>query len=66
MPENWNRLEDIALQHSKNNVIISDAQYYILVKLISTVGSIHLFKITGKLTPKHVKLKETYYGISEK
>ena len=36
---------------------ISDAQYYVQVKLCRTVGSIHLFKITEKLTHKHVTLK---------
>ena len=36
---------------------ISDAQYYVPVKLCRTSGSIHLFKITGKLIPDHVKLK---------
>ena len=38
-------------------VFISDAQYYVPVKLCRTAGSIHLFKITGKLIPEHVKLK---------
>ena len=38
-------------------LFISDAQYYVPVKLSRTAGSIHLFKITGKLTPEHVKLK---------
>ena len=38
-------------------LFISDVQYYILVKLCRTAGSIHLFKITGKLTPEYVKLK---------
>ena len=28
----------------------SDAQYYVPVKLCRAAGSIHLFKITGKLT----------------
>ena len=37
-------------------LFISDDQYYVPVKLCRTVGSIHLFKITGKLTPEHVKL----------
>ena len=32
-------------------LFISDVQYYVLVKLCKTVGSIHLFKITGKVTP---------------
>ena len=33
-------------------------QYYIPVKLCRTAGSIHLFKVTGKLVPEHVKLKK--------
>ena len=36
-------------------MFLSDAQYYVPVKLCRTAGSIHL--ITGKLTPKHIKLK---------
>ena len=40
-------------------LFISDAQYYVPVKLCRTAGSkIHLFKITGKITPKHIKLKK--------
>ena len=39
---------------------ISDVQYYVLVKLWKTAGSIHLFKITGKLTPDKVKLNKHY------
>ena len=31
---------------------ISDAQYYVPVKLCRPAGNRHLFKITGKLTPK--------------
>ena len=38
-------------------LFISDAQYYVQVKLCRTAGSIYLFKITGKLTPEHIKLK---------
>ena len=38
-------------------LFISDVQYYVLVKLCRTAGSIHLFKITGKLIPKHFKLQ---------
>ena len=38
-------------------LLISDAQYYIPIKLCKTAGSIHLFKIIGKLTPEHIKLK---------
>ena len=38
-------------------LFISVAQYYVPVKLCRTAGNIHLFKITGKLTPENVKLK---------
>ena len=41
-------------------LLISDVQYYILVKLCKTAGSIHLFKIAGKLTPDKVKLNKHY------
>ena len=41
-------------------LFISDVQYYIPVKLCKTAGSIHLFKITGKITMDKVKLN-TYY-----
>ena len=38
-------------------LFISIAQYYVLVKLCKTAGSIHLFTIMGKLIPEHVTLK---------
>ena len=38
-------------------LFISDTQYYVPVKLYRTAGSMHLFKITGQLTPKHIELK---------
>ena len=38
-------------------LFISDTQYYVPVKLCRTARSIHLFKITGQLTPEHIKLK---------
>ena len=41
-------------------LFISEVQYYVLVKLWKTAGSIHLFKITGKLTPDKVKLNKHY------
>ena len=43
-------------------LFISDAQYYIPVKLCRTASSIHLFKITRKLIPEHVKLKKNIMG----
>ena len=39
-------------------LFISDAQYYVLIKLCRTAGSIHLFKIMGMLTPENVNLKQ--------
>ena len=36
----------------------SDVQYYVPLKLCRTGDSIHLFKITGKLLPEHVKLNK--------
>ena len=38
-------------------LFILDTQYYVPVKLCRTVGSIQLFKITGKLTPEQITLK---------
>ena len=44
-------------------LFISDVQYYVLVKVCKTAGSIHLFKISGKLRIDKVKLNKHYYGI---
>ena len=41
-------------------LFISDVQYYVLVKLCKMVGSIHLFKISGKLMIDKVKLNKHY------
>ena len=41
-------------------LFISDMQYYVLVKMCKTAGSIHLFKITGMLNPDKVKLNKHY------
>ena len=41
-------------------LFISDIQYYILVRLCKTAGSIYLFKITGRLTTDKVKLNKHY------
>ena len=38
----------------------SDVQYYVPIKLCKTAGSIHLFKITGILTPDKVKINKYY------
>ena len=38
-------------------LFISDVQYYGPIKLCKTAENIHRFKITGKLTPEHVKLE---------
>ena len=41
-------------------LFISDVQYYIPVKLWRTAGSIHLFKITGRLPIDKVRLNKHY------
>ena len=41
-------------------LFISDVQYYVPIKLSKTTGSIHLFKITGILTPDKVKLNKHF------
>ena len=47
----------------KRMLFISDIQYYVSIKLCKTSGSIHLFKITGILTPDKVKLNNITFGI---
>ena len=51
--------------HLFSNVVkvmlfVSDAQSYVLVKLCKEAGSIHLFKLVGKLTPECVTLKRNW------
>ena len=41
-------------------IFISDVQNYIPIKLCKTAGSIHLFKITGILKAKNIKLNKNY------
>ena len=41
-------------------IFISDVQNYVPIKLCKTVGSIHLFKIIGKLKAKKIKLNKNY------
>ena len=36
----------------------SDVQYYVPVQLCRTVGSVHLFRIRGKLLPEHVNFNK--------
>ena len=51
--------------HRFSNIVkivlfISDVQHYIPIKLCKTSGSLHLFKITGTLTPENIKLNRNY------
>ena len=51
--------------HRFSNIVkiilfISDVQHYIPIKLCKTSGSLHLFKITGPLTPEDIKLNRNY------
>ena len=41
-------------------LFVSDIQYYIPVKLCKTAGSIHLFRIAGKIMTDKVKLNKYY------
>ena len=41
----------------KITLFISDTQYYVAIQLCRMAESIHLFKITGMVTPENVKLK---------
>ena len=41
-------------------IFISDVQNYIPIKLCKTASSIHLFKITGTLKAKNIKLNKNY------
>ena len=54
--------------HRSSNVVkimifISDVQTYVPIKPCKTAGSIHLFKITGTLKAKNMKLNKTIYGM---
>ena len=42
---------------AKIMLFIPDTKYYGPIKLCKMAGSIHLFKITGMLTPKNINLK---------
>ena len=39
-------------------LFITDAQYYVPIKICRIVSSMHLFKTTGKLLHEHVKLNK--------
>ena len=41
-------------------LFISDVQHYIPIRLCKTSGSLHLFKITGTLTPEDIRLNKNY------
>ena len=41
-------------------IFFSDVQNYVPIKLCKAAGSIHLFKITGTLNVKNIKLNKIY------
>ena len=43
---------------TKVMLFISDRQSYVLVNLCKIAGSIHLFRITGRLTPECIRFKK--------
>ena len=51
--------------HRFSNIVkivlfISDEQHYVPIKICKTSGRLHLFKITGTLTPEDLKLNRNY------
>ena len=44
----------------KTMIFISDVKNYVPIKLCKAAGSIHLFKIIGKLKAKNIKLNKNY------
>ena len=51
---------------TKVMLLILDIQLYVPVNLCKIAGSIHLFKIRGKLTPESIKFKENWiWGVLE-
>ena len=41
-------------------LFISNTRSYVPIKLCRIAGSIHLFRIRGRLTPEHVRLKKNW------
>ena len=59
------RKSEFCRGHRFSNIVkivlfISDVQHYIPIKLCKTSGSLHLFKVTGTLTPEDIKLNRNY------
>ena len=48
---------------TKVMLIISNTQSYVPIALCKIAGSIHLFKIRGRLNPKNIKLKKIGFGM---
>ena len=46
--------------NTKNMVFVSNTHLYIPIKLCRVAGSIHLFRIRGRLNPENVKLKKNW------
>ena len=64
------RQQDCSEGHLFSNAVkimlfISVTQYYVPIKLCRMAGSIHLFKITGTLTPENVKLEKNTFDTIE-
>ena len=45
---------------TKVKLFISNMQSYVSIKLCKGAGSIHLFKIRGRLTPENIKYKKNW------
>ena len=46
--------------NTKILLFVSNAHSYVPIKLCRVTGSIHLFKIRGRLNPEHVRLKKNW------
>ena len=45
---------------TKVKLLISNTQSYVSINLCKIAGSIHLFKIRGRLTPENIKYKKNW------
>ena len=51
--------------NTKVLLFVSNTHLYIPIKLCRVAGSIHIFRIRGKLTPENVKLKKWIWDVLE-
>ena len=52
--------EHLFSKNTKILLFISNAHSYVPIKLCKVAGSVHLFRIRGRLNPEHVKIKKNW------